>query len=184
MEIVSIIFLYPSCNTDVQKRKTNVLPPNLSSHPRNPKIQHPGLQTKVCLFLISCYSPMQFLTFLGWSNSKRPFAKCAKSSACGNNAATPSRRQTSRKRGCCRRTTRHESVADTEKWRVRNRKGDDMYALYDVWVFYCIVSFGKGGIGKCLPPSCAWQVDRKRDGVWEPSCLALWRMEIGDCLIR
>jgi hypothetical protein len=59
-----------------------------------------------------------------------------------------------------------------------------MYALYDVWVFYCIVSFGKGGIGKCLPPSCAWRVDRKRDGVWEPSCLALWRMEIGDCLIR
>jgi len=114
---------------------------------------------------------MQFLTFLGWSNSKRPFAKCAKSSACGNNAATPSRRQTSRKRGCCRRTTRHESVADTEKWRVRNRKGDDMYALYDVWVFYCIVSSRRGWNREVLAAKLCMVTWLQKGGCFGTGCL-------------
>jgi len=133
--------------------------------------------------LYSFHAPAssQLLTFIGWNNSKKPSAKYAKSSVCGNNAVMPSRKQTSRRRGCYRLTIPRENVADMEKWRVRNRKADDMYALYDVWVFCCIVSSGKAELGKCLPPGCAWRVDRKMGvfgnlvawlyGEWEEDCL-------------
>jgi hypothetical protein len=80
----------------------------------------------------------------GWNNSKKQSAKCAKSSACENNAATHSLKQTSHKRAYYKLTTPHESVAAMEKWRVRDRKEDEtLYALYDAWVFYCILFPGK-----------------------------------------
>jgi hypothetical protein len=35
-------------------------------------------------------------------------------------------------------------VVAMEKWRVRDRKEDEtLYALYDAWVFYCILFPGK-----------------------------------------
>ena len=86
----------------------------------------------------------KLISYLGWSSFKRQSAKCGKSSACENNAAMPSRKQTSRKRAYCKLTIPHENVAATEKWRARGRNEDDLYVLYDVWVFYCIVSSRRG----------------------------------------
>jgi len=115
---------------------------------------------------------------LGWSSSKRPSAKCAKSSVCENNAATLSHKQTSLKRAYYKLTIPHENVAATEKWQVRGRKGGDLYALY---------SFFSGGgentVGKCWPSSCKWQVDCKRESVGN-YMLGFRRMEIWGCLMR
>lgn len=60
-----------------------------------------------------------------WNNSKRPSARSARSSVCASSEATPSRRRTSRRHACCRRTTRHRLAAGTERWsaRGRNRRG-------------------------------------------------------------
>jgi len=55
---------------------------------------------------------------LEWNNFKKPSAKCAKSSACANNAATLSRRRMSRKPACCRRTIPRNIVVVMVRWLV------------------------------------------------------------------
>lgn len=52
----------------------------------------------------------------GWSNSKRPFGKSGKCSACASSAAMPSRRQTSPRRAYCRRTIPLSIVGGTARW--------------------------------------------------------------------
>jgi hypothetical protein len=144
MEIVSLLdkpHLVLLTNSSLQ-RETNVLPSNLPSHSRNPKVQHSRLQTTVCHVPIALFFvKSQLMTSVGWSSSKKPSAKCAKSSACENNAAMPSHKQTSRRHAYYKLTIPHENVAAMEKWRARGRKANDLYALYDAWVFYCIVFF-------------------------------------------
>jgi phospholipid-transporting ATPase len=54
-----------------------------------------------------------------WSSSKKQSAKSGKYSACASSVDTPSPKQTSRKRGCYRRTILHKSVGGLVRWQVR-----------------------------------------------------------------
>jgi magnesium-transporting ATPase (P-type) len=56
-----------------------------------------------------------------WSNSKRPSAKSAKSSACENSVATPSRKQTSRRPESCKPTIPPSTVDGMARWLVPDR---------------------------------------------------------------
>lgn len=56
----------------------------------------------------------------GWSNSRKLSAKSGRSSACGNSAATHSRRPTNRRRGCCRHTIPRGNEAGMVKWHLRD----------------------------------------------------------------
>ena len=57
----------------------------------------------------------------GWSNSKRRSARYDRYSACASREGTPSRRRTSRRHACSRRTTRRRTEEGTERWPRRGR---------------------------------------------------------------
>jgi hypothetical protein len=58
-----------------------------------------------------------------WNNSKKPSARSGRCSACASSVATPSPRQTSRRRASCRPTTRPGSGGGTERWPARGQCG-------------------------------------------------------------
>jgi len=60
---------------------------------------------------------------LAWNNSKRPFAKSAKSSVCVSKEATPSHKPKRARQGSSRRTTPPNIVDGTAKWRAPGRRG-------------------------------------------------------------
>jgi phospholipid-transporting ATPase len=59
---------------------------------------------------------------LAWSNSKKPFAKFAKSNVCANSVAMPSHKQMSRKQESSRRMTRRGKEGGMVRWQVRGRR--------------------------------------------------------------
>jgi hypothetical protein len=108
---------------------------------------------------------------IGWNNSKKQSAKCVKFSACENNVATLSLRQTSHKHAYYKPTTPLESVAATVKWRVQGRKKDEtLYGLYDAWVFYCKLFLGEAGIRRQLARLCMVAELQKEESI------GLWRI--------
>jgi hypothetical protein len=90
-----------------------------------------------------------------WSNSKRPFAKCGKSSACASSVDTLSHRQTKVKPVCYRLTIPRESAVDMVKcravdgserrWVMIPKRASasivkDLYVCVCVWLKYHHVS--------------------------------------------
>jgi phospholipid-transporting ATPase len=56
-----------------------------------------------------------------WNNSKKRSARYDKSSVCASREGMPSRRRTSRRHACSRRTTRRRTEEGTERWPRRGR---------------------------------------------------------------
>lgn len=73
----------------------------------------------------------------GWSNSKKPSEKSARSSGCANNVATPSRKPTNPKHAYYKHTTQLGKEDDTEKWQVRGRRDIEVYDDWVLCIFEC-----------------------------------------------
>ena len=113
--------------------------------------------------------------FLVWSNSKRPSARSGRCSACASSAGMPSRRPTSRRPGCCRRTIRHSIAGGMARWRARGRNSRFacLAGVVGDWVFFwlchclmiCLAGLTKWMDGVLL----SWE-GTKKDCMW---CLVM-----------